>query len=91
MRGTKRCGREVLRRVRGLADGCDFTVQAGEVLGFFGLIGAGRSELMRKVYGADRHAGSVMLDGAQVAATDPAAWVDEHGEERKLARAESRE
>jgi len=66
---------ETRLHVQGVADGCDFTVQAGEILGFFGLIGAGRSELMRKVYGADRHAGSVMLDGAQVAATDPAAAI----------------
>ncbi len=46
---------------------CDFTVHAGEVLGFFGLVGAGRSELMRLIYGADRRSGgSVLLDGAAI-------------------------
>jgi L-arabinose transport system ATP-binding protein len=42
-----------------------FDVRAGEIVGFFGLVGAGRSELMRLVYGVDkRRAGEVLLDGA---------------------------
>ena len=42
-----------------------FDVRAGEIVGFFGLVGAGRSELMRLVYGADRRrAGDMLLDGA---------------------------
>ncbi|MDL2356016.1 MAG: L-arabinose ABC transporter ATP-binding protein AraG [Pseudomonadota bacterium] len=71
---TRPQGAERLR-VRGLAGAhvageLDFSVRGGEVLGFFGLVGAGRSELMRLVYGADkRSAGSVELDGATV---DPA-------------------
>ncbi|MBP1208219.1 L-arabinose transport system ATP-binding protein [Duganella sp. 1411] len=44
-----------------------FSVRGGEVLGFFGLVGAGRSELMRLLYNADpRSAGQVLLDGAPV-------------------------
>jgi len=44
-----------------------FSVRGGEVLGFFGLVGAGRSELMRLLYNADpRSAGQVLLDGAAV-------------------------
>lgn len=59
-------------RVQGVADGCDFDGHAGEVLGFFGLVGAGRSELMLKLYGAERHGGTVLLDGAPLNARGPA-------------------
>lgn len=49
-----------------------FSARKGEILGFFGLIGAGRSELMRLIYGADpAQAGRVTLDGETYGATDP--------------------
>lgn len=49
-----------------------FDVHAGEILGFFGLIGAGRSELMRLVYAADlANAGKVTVDGKPVRSADP--------------------
>ena len=44
-----------------------FFVRAGEILGIGGLVGAGRSELLRAVYGADlRDAGEIYLCGKQV-------------------------
>ncbi|NID04998.1 L-arabinose ABC transporter ATP-binding protein AraG [Luteibacter jiangsuensis] len=47
-----------------------FDVRAGEIVGFFGLVGAGRSEIMRVVYGADRRtAGEVRVDGRPVKAS----------------------
>ena len=59
-------------QTKGMSPDCDFTVRAGEVLGFFGLVGAGRSELMRQLFGADkRAAGSVLLDGAVVPHNGP--------------------
>lgn len=45
-----------------------FTVRAGEILGFYGLIGAGRTELMRALVGADDTvvSGSVVLHGTPI-------------------------
>lgn len=41
-----------------------FSVRAGEVLGFTGLVGAGRTETMRLLFGADkRDAGTILVDG----------------------------
>lgn len=49
-----------------------FTARAGEILGFFGLIGAGRSELMRLIFGADTpRSGQVRLDGESYRRSDP--------------------
>lgn len=44
-----------------------FEVKKGEILGFFGLVGAGRTEVMRAIYGADRiNSGTVFVKGKKV-------------------------
>lgn len=44
-----------------------FTLHRGEILGFSGLVGAGRTELMRAIIGADaRKSGEIWLEGKQV-------------------------
>lgn len=44
-----------------------FTLRKGEILGFAGLVGAGRSELMRAIFGMDPFtSGSVLIDGEKV-------------------------
>ncbi|HEX6464650.1 MAG TPA: sugar ABC transporter ATP-binding protein, partial [Vicinamibacterales bacterium] len=49
-------------------------VNAGEIVGLFGLVGSGRSELLETIFGVYRaEAGRVLVDGQPVAATSPAA------------------
>ena len=50
-----------------------FEAREGEILGFTGLVGAGRTETMRLVFGADsRGGGSIRLDGKDVNVHSPA-------------------
>lgn len=53
-------------------DGVNFTLRRGEILGFYGLIGAGRSELMQALFGLTTPSrGSVTLDGQPLVAKTP--------------------
>jgi ribose transport system ATP-binding protein len=48
-------------------NGVSFTINAGEVFGLGGMIGSGRTEIARALFGIDRRtAGSVRLDGREV-------------------------
>ena len=50
-----------------------FQVRAGEIVGLAGLIGAGRTELVRAIYGADPlQAGTIRLNGKKVELKSPA-------------------
>ncbi len=63
--------------VRGLTRGTvvndvSFDVRAGEIVGLAGLIGAGRTEIARCIFGADaRDAGTVEVDGRSLEARSP--------------------
>jgi simple sugar transport system ATP-binding protein/ribose transport system ATP-binding protein len=69
-------GRIVLS-VRGLArvgvfDEISFDVRAGEILGLAGLVGSGRSEVARAIFGADRlDGGTISVDGRPVRIRTP--------------------
>ncbi len=50
-----------------------FTLNRGEVLGFYGLVGAGRSECMQAIFGITRPSnGSLFIDGKQISPKSPA-------------------
>ncbi len=60
-----------------LPDPVSFSVGRGEILGFFGLIGAGRSEMARLLYGADRrYQGTVTIDGVAISPNNPKAAIN---------------
>jgi ABC-type sugar transport system ATPase subunit len=73
---------DVLLKVSGISRGeklkdCSFELRAGEILGFAGLVGAGRTELARAVFGADRvEAGTVELEGQSVKIKNPQTAID---------------
>ncbi|MEV4176773.1 sugar ABC transporter ATP-binding protein [Nonomuraea sp. NPDC049709] len=49
---------------RGVFDDVSFTVHGGEIVALAGLVGAGRSEVARAVFGVDRYdAGQVLVEG----------------------------
>ncbi|HHW2588302.1 TPA: sugar ABC transporter ATP-binding protein [Pseudomonas aeruginosa] len=67
--GPRQTGAPLLRverlSRRGKVHEVSFEVRAGEIFGISGLIGSGRTELLRLIYGADR------ADGGQVLLGDP--------------------
>ncbi|AVX05799.1 tylosin resistance ATP-binding protein TlrC [Maritalea myrionectae] len=46
-----------------------FHVNKGEVVGFYGLVGAGKTEIARAIYGADKFSGSVRFNGKEIGPT----------------------
>ena len=40
-----------------------FDVKRGEIVGFYGLVGAGKTELARAIYGADKYSGEIIFKG----------------------------
>jgi ribose transport system ATP-binding protein len=81
---------DALRTRRYPRHAVSFGVARGEILGVAGLVGAGRSEVARAIAGVDPLvAGTIVLDGEDVAGADPADAI-RHGvclvpEDRRLA------
>jgi galactofuranose transport system ATP-binding protein len=58
---------------RGAVSDVSFEIGRGEILGLAGLLGSGRTEVARLLFGLDRaDAGELVVDGAPVALKDPA-------------------
>ncbi|MEB3475642.1 sugar ABC transporter ATP-binding protein [Pasteurella multocida] len=66
--------REVLR-VESLTNkhikSSSFSLYEGEILGFAGLVGAGRTELLRAIFGADEASGAIYLNAQRVEIRSP--------------------
>jgi len=73
---------KVVLAVRDVADGrrvrgCSFDLHAGEVLGLAGLVGAGRTELARLIFGAEpRTSGEISIDGRALRVHTPRDAID---------------
>jgi len=71
-------GKEEVLRVEGLNLGkqvrdVSFAVKKGEILGFAGLMGAGRTEVARAIFGADKpESGTIYIHGKEVKIVTPA-------------------
>jgi ribose transport system ATP-binding protein len=57
-------------RAEGLAEDASFSVRPGEILGFSGLVGAGRTELFEALFGLRKGGGEIKVNGA------PQRWSD---------------
>ena len=74
---TKHTAGRVVPQVKNMSDGnrvkgANFQLRQGEVLGLAGLVGAGRTELARLIFGADkRKSGEVYLDGKKLQINQP--------------------
>lgn len=72
---------EIVLRVEGITRApilrcCSFEVRAGEIVGFAGLVGAGRTELARAIFGADTiDAGTIWVNGKQLRIKSPTAAI----------------
>ena len=68
---------EVALEVRGLTQkgtfsDISFTLKRGEILGMFGLVGSGRTQVARSIFGADRFtSGEILLNGRSIHPRSP--------------------
>ena len=70
------CAGETILEIKGIKTrklkDVHLTLRKGEILGLVGLVGSGRTELVRALFGADKVAGkSILLDGRPVEINNP--------------------
>ncbi len=91
--GTRAFSREVALEVRSLncaplVKNVSFALRCGEILGFAGLMGAGRTEVARAIFGADKvQSGDILVMGRKISIRTPkqavAAGIGYLSEDRK--------
>ena len=68
---------EVVLSAKGLTNALlknvSFDIKRGEIVGFYGLVGAGKTEIARAIFGADRVSGSILFKGQTVGQSPRAA------------------
>lgn len=75
-RSCYQSGKELLR-VEDLSrgerfQGINFTVHAGEIVGLYGLMGSGRSEIVRSVFGLEKYeTGKIYMEGEEIHIKSP--------------------
>jgi ribose transport system ATP-binding protein len=74
--GRPQCVGETLMEVRSInthkLHDVSFTLKKGEILGLVGLVGAGRTEIVRALFGADKVRGhQVLIEGKPIKIRDP--------------------
>jgi len=73
-------GEEILRVENlnaGILNNINFSVHRGEIFGFAGLVGAGRSELARVIFGADsKESGKIFLENQEITPHSPREAID---------------
>jgi ribose transport system ATP-binding protein len=66
-------------RYRGNPHAITFSLKKGELLGIAGLVGSGRTETMRAIFGADRkEAGSIYVGGSKITIRHPRDAIQHH-------------
>lgn len=76
-------GREMIRveelTKKGVFENISFTAYAGEILGFSGLVGSGRTEVMEAIFGATHlEGGKIFLEGQEVKINSPKDAIAHH-------------
>lgn len=54
-----------------------FDLHKGEVLGFFGLVGSGRTEIMEMIFGSRASVGTISIDGKTVTIREPSQAIEQ--------------
>jgi ribose transport system ATP-binding protein len=68
---TAEAGKEAVLTLQAQGEGLEFSVRPGEVVGLAGLLGSGRSSLLRRMFGVAERSEELYIDGKKVPSGDP--------------------